>query len=150
MMAGCLRNLARVLCAMAACCTVQPGCHVMQTAPGGRALPRELAKVSLPDYVIEPPDILLLNAVRVVPLPGQDARPLARLLVRFPVDPGARNEKDPANLVQTGRALGEIVPGEPRGTITLGPRYGKVLVAGLQLDQARAAIEKRLKEVTAK
>jgi len=32
-------------------------------------VPRELAKVSLPPYVIEPPDILLIDVVKVVPKP---------------------------------------------------------------------------------
>ena len=38
--------------------------------PDGQPLPaKELAKVSLPPYVIEPPDILLVDALRVVPKP---------------------------------------------------------------------------------
>jgi hypothetical protein len=35
----------------------------------GRMPAKELAKVSLPPYVIEPPDILLIDALRVVPKP---------------------------------------------------------------------------------
>src|SRR5262245_61255400 len=38
-------------------------------------LPRELAKVPMPPYVIEPPDILLIDAIRVVPLPPYKIAP---------------------------------------------------------------------------
>jgi polysaccharide export outer membrane protein len=31
--------------------------------------PRELDKVSLPPYIIEPPDVLLIEAVKIVPKP---------------------------------------------------------------------------------
>ena len=32
-------------------------------------MPRELMKTSLPDYTIEPPDVLLIDVVKVVPRP---------------------------------------------------------------------------------
>jgi polysaccharide export outer membrane protein len=68
-------------------------------------LPRELHKVTLPAYVIEPPDILLVESnlgLKDQPIRGQH-------LVR------------------------------PDGTINLGI-YGSVYVAGMTLDQARAAV----------
>src|SRR5262249_44946656 len=113
-------------------------------------VPRELAKVSLPDYVIEPPDILFVDALRLVPLPNQEIQPLDKLLVQFPSDPSGISDKDLDNLAKTGRLLSDIVPVDPGGTVYLGPRYGRVTVAGLVLEKARAAIEKRLKEITAK
>jgi len=126
------------------------GCHGPQITPYSPELPRELAKVPLPDYVIEAPDILLIDALRVVPLPGQEIQPLDRLLVQFPTDVAALNEKDLESLAKTGRIVGDIFPVEPDGTINLGARYGKVSVAGRVLDKAREAVETRLKEVTAK
>jgi polysaccharide export outer membrane protein len=112
-------------------------------------VPRELSKIALPDYVIEPPDILIIDALRLVPLPGQELQPLDKLLVQFPADPASINEKDLDNLGKTGRLLSDIVVVDPSGTVYLG-RYGRVSVAGLTLEKARAAVEKRLKEVTAK
>src|SRR3990172_10861480 len=45
-------------------------------------VPRELDKVSLPPYVIEPPDILMINAVKVVPKPPHKIEPFDGLLIR--------------------------------------------------------------------
>src|SRR5262245_27440208 len=46
-------------------------------------LPRELDKAHLPDYVIEPPDILLINAVRVTPKPPYRIAPGDALLLLY-------------------------------------------------------------------
>jgi protein involved in polysaccharide export with SLBB domain len=67
-------------------CALNAGCQfTVNMTPGGAAAcappalaPRELAKVMQPDYVIEPPDILTIEALRSLP-----DRPLpARALVR--------------------------------------------------------------------
>ena len=46
------------------------------------AVPRELDMVSLPPYVIEPPDILMINAVKVVPKPPHHLEPFDGILMR--------------------------------------------------------------------
>jgi polysaccharide export outer membrane protein len=45
------------------------GCHhaLVGPCPAYPEVPRELSKVTLPPYVIEPPDILLINAVPALP-----------------------------------------------------------------------------------
>src|SRR3954462_5220746 len=45
-------------------------------------VPRELEMVSLPAYVIEPPDILFLTAVKIVPKPPHHLEPFDALLIR--------------------------------------------------------------------
>ncbi|HEY2826866.1 MAG TPA: hypothetical protein VGJ04_04640, partial [Pirellulales bacterium] len=45
-------------------------------------VPRELDKISLPAYVIEPPDILQINAVKIVPKPPHKIEPFDGLLIR--------------------------------------------------------------------
>ena len=75
------------------------------------ATPRELAKVSLGAYVIEPPDILLIEALGCLPEQTVGGEHLVR----------------------------------PDGSVGLGI-YGSVHVAGLTLDQAKAAIERNLGE----
>src|SRR5947199_10535099 len=74
-------------------------------------VPKELNKVSLPPYVIETPDILLIDAVRVIPLPPYRVEPLDVLFI------SGKNvfETDPIN---------GLYPIEPDGTINLGPAYG--------------------------
>ena len=42
------------------------GCHDAGEVPGERP-PAELTKMSLPTYRIEPPDVLLINAISVTP-----------------------------------------------------------------------------------
>jgi polysaccharide export outer membrane protein len=99
-------------------------------------LPRELNMVSHPDYVIEPPDVLLINAIRVVPLPPYRLEPLDTILIQarapLPDEP----------------IVGEFVV-EPDGRVNLGPSYGAVQVAGMTVDQAREAIQNQLKGLLA-
>ncbi|HVX14515.1 MAG TPA: polysaccharide biosynthesis/export family protein [Pirellulales bacterium] len=94
-------------------------------------VPRELSKVAMPDYVIEPPDILLIDAIKVVPKSPYRIESLDQLAIQAP---GALLEH-PLD--------GQFVV-EPGGTIDLGPPYGSVQVAGLDLPGATRAIEKKL------
>ena len=53
-------------------------------------MPRELDKVTMPEYVIEPPDILDVNVGRLVPLPPYRVEPLDVILIQVkPADPEA-------------------------------------------------------------
>src|SRR6516162_2126327 len=59
------------------------GCASMQEAsspPGD--IPRELDKVTLPPYVIEPPDTLIIDAIRLVPLPPYRIEPMDQLVIQ--------------------------------------------------------------------
>ncbi len=92
---------------------------------------RELDKVALPDYVIEPPDVLTIEALRVVPKSPYRIRPLDALQIEVegtPVD-------------QPIRGFFFVEPG---GYVNLGPGYGKVRVADSSLDEARDAVEEHL------
>jgi polysaccharide export outer membrane protein len=97
-------------------------------------LPREQNKVNLQDYVIEPPDVLLINAVRLVPLPPYRLGPFDTLLIQarapLPAEPLA----------------GEFVI-EADGRVILGGSYGSVSISGMTTEEAKAAIEKQLKGV---
>src|SRR5207253_8950967 len=50
--------------------------------PGIPMMPKEMEKVTLPPYVIEPPDILLIDALSVVPKPPYHIAPLDSLLIQ--------------------------------------------------------------------
>lgn len=97
-------------------------------------LPRELAKTPLPPYVIEPPDILLIDALRVVPLPPYKIAPLDALFIQatntLPTDP-----------------ISGIFSVEPDGVVNLGAAYGSVKVVDMSLDDAKVAVEERLKKL---
>jgi polysaccharide biosynthesis/export protein len=97
-------------------------------------VPRELDMVSLPPYVIEPPDILLINAVKIVPKPPHKIEPFDGLLIRVL---GALPDQPIADAFAV----------DPEGTVDLGPSYGRVKVSGLTIDEARAAIHKHLSQV---
>lgn len=94
--------------------------------------PRELKKVTLPAYVIEAPDILLIDAVSIVPKPPFRISPLDSYLIQ--ATPSLPNTPP----------IGGPFTVEPDGTISLGINYGSVRVAGLTLAEAKAAIEEHL------
>ncbi len=96
-------------------------------------LPRELYKVALPDYVIEPPDILVVEAIHLVPkspyhlrtgdiiglhVPESQTHPNPPLIAAFPIHPG--------------------------GVVNLGPGYGTVTVGGLTVEEAGTAVQEHL------
>lgn len=97
-------------------------------------LPRELWKESLPPYIIEPPDTLVIEAIRVVPLPPYRLEALDMVLVQV------------AEALPNQPITGNYVVG-PDGALNLGFSYGAVRVAGLTLEQAAAAIKSQLGRV---
>src|SRR6476659_8027799 len=78
-------------------------------------VPHELAKVSLPPYVVEPPDILLIDAIRLVPKPPYRIEPLDALGIQV-----------------TGTLPEQPIQGiysvDADGTVNLGFTYGTVSV----------------------
>src|SRR5262249_37848620 len=93
--------------------------------PPPNEVPRELTKVTLPPYVVEPPDILVIEV---------------REAKEAQVEPGPPVKVTPAQAVPL-----DVQPIEgthmvrPDGTVNLGV-YGSVQVAGLSLDQAAQAV----------
>jgi polysaccharide export outer membrane protein len=135
-------GLAALLAAVVLCWTV--GCaspllyrydmYVDQPVPAGIEPAREKAMVSLPAYRIEPPDLLQIEALKLVP------RPPYRIEVF-----------DVLQIQATGTLFDQPIAGyylvEGQGTVDLGPAYGKLRVAGMTIDEANAAIEARLREI---
>jgi polysaccharide biosynthesis/export protein len=97
-------------------------------------LPRELEKSILPEYRIEPPDILFIDALRVVPRPPYHVVPLDTLLISS------------TNAFATDPISGQY-PVDTDGTVNLGDAYGSVKVIGMTLEEARKAIAKQLSAV---
>ena len=99
--------------------------------PDAQRPPAELAKVSLPDYVIEPPDILLIEGVKIVPKNPYEIQP-----------------QDILQIVVLGTEPDRPIAGqylvESDGSVRLGPGYGTVQLAGLSTDEAEDAIRELL------
>lgn len=117
------------------------GCHQFlvpeprHLAPAGPALanrtPRELHKAILPEYTIEPPDVLVVRAIHVVPKPPYRLRTLDSIAI---------------SVVGTlqDEPISGVFPIEPGGMVHLGFTYGRVKVAGMTVEEAQDAIEDHL------
>ena len=95
---------------------------VAPAAPHG-PIPRELCKVVLPSYIIEPPDVLTIDAVRAVPRPPYHLRNSDVLVIQVQ---GTLPEEPIAGMFVV----------EPGGVVRLGPAYGAVIVAGMTVEEA--------------
>jgi polysaccharide biosynthesis/export protein len=121
------------------------GCHgifhssaVHSEAPASEAtpqpqheVPRELCKTVLPAYIIEPPDILVIDAIHVVPRPPYRLRTLDVIAIQVQ---GVPNDMP----------ISGTFPIEPGGMVRLGAQYGAVHVAELTVEQAEEAIHQHL------
>ena len=99
--------------------------------PQEEPIPRELRLTTLPPYVIEPPDILLITTMRVVPKPPYRVQPMDALVIQVT---GTINPKD----------INGFYPIEPGGNVNLGLDYGTVNVDGKTIEEAQLAIRDQL------
>ncbi len=121
------------------------GCHAVdfydaslqQPAPPAMEPPRERSMVSLPDYRVEPPDILQIEMLKLVPLP-----------------PYRIDIYDVLQIRVLGTILDQPIDGfflvEGEGIVSLGPAYGTARVAGMTVEEATETITRKLQEVLAK
>jgi polysaccharide export outer membrane protein len=118
-----------------ACCKPpQFNCCTIPNVP----VPKELNKVSLPPYIVETPDILQIEAIRVIPLPPYRLEPLDVLYL------SAENDFE-------GARIAGLYPVDPDGTLNLGPRYGgSVRVADLTTEEAQKIIEAKVRQFAPK
>ncbi len=113
-------------------------------------IPRELDKMSFPSYRVEPPDILQLEAVNNIrpadaPLDSGDVvtvrlqKGLPIVTESDPVEDALEYQYELEHELANKIVNGDFLIGAD-GAIDLGPAYGKVPIAGLNLDQARDAV----------
>lgn len=107
--------------------------HGPPPPPPPPPLPRELAKATLPSYVIEPPDILFIDAIRIIPKPPYRIEPLDVLVIQV------------AETLPNQPIGASPYPVSPDGTVNLGYSYGQVRVAGLTLEQAAQNLQQHLR-----
>ena len=95
--------------------------------------PREMAMRSLPAYRIEPPDVIQIEVLKLMPLPPYHIENYDVLQVRV------------LNTLIDQPIFDYYIVDE--GKINLGPAYGWVRVAGMTIDQATVVIRKHLQEI---
>lgn len=147
--------------AFAALAILFGGCQSIETVSGRSTLrhnpstirpastPRELCKATLPTYRIEPPDILDIEAVRLVPRDSYRLKSTDVLRIQVKRTTNSR--------LVTGDVIAIRVPGAPAltpvdgnyaiqadGSISLGSPYGSIPVGGLTLEEAERAIQESL------
>jgi polysaccharide biosynthesis/export protein len=137
-----LRRVSWLFLAMVLLCS---GCATTRggwPAHDGTA-PRELSKMLAPEYVISPPDVLSIDAVRLVPQPPYKIAPLDALYIQVTVG-GAKEEEK--NQLVPGQPISGLYRVEAEGVINLGFSYGTVPVLGLAIPDAKEAIKTFLKK----
>ena len=108
-------------------------------------VPRELRKVTLPDYRIEIPDILLIQAVHNLRPPHAIIHAGEPLLVQANRGVPLLPTENPVSR-QFKQINGLYVIGTD-GYLNLGPEYGKVLVAEEPLNEIQRRVEVHLKRI---
>lgn len=98
--------------------------------------PTESSRISLPAYRMAPPDVLLIQSVRLIPKDNYGVR--AGDILEIVV----------ANAMASDPIAGQFRVAED-GTITLGAKYGSVKVGGLKIDEVQREIKKRLQNFIA-
>jgi polysaccharide export outer membrane protein len=130
-----------IICSIATGCAAQ-GNVIPEIATSD--IPRELEKASLPEYRVEPPDILLIAAVHNIRPPGDKLRAGDVLEIRatnlLPTDPQAEQTANEFKIINGMYRV------QSDGTLDLGPEYGSARVEGLTLAQAREAINVHLRD----
>lgn len=118
--------------------------------PPAGAVPRELEKITLPPYVIEAPDQLLIEVIQKSRVTAKDDKgePIPKLdpVTKKPLlDAAGRPvyvEEDVANKLPIQAISGSFAV-RPDGSVNLGI-WGNVPVSGLSLDQAAESIRQHL------
>ena len=145
MISACSQIPRPLLAVLAVCATAGlAGCHAIdfyepslqEPVPPALMPPRELQMASLPAYRIEPPDVLQIEMLKLVPLSPYQIEAFDVLMIQVV---GTLLDQPINNYY--------LVEGE--GTVSLGPAYGKVRVAGMTIEEAREAIRLKLLEILA-
>lgn len=124
-----------------------PACGVVPAA-----VPRELSKTVLPTYTVAPPDILQIEAIRVIPRSPYYLRTFDVLDLELQrSDNGVLQQGDTVQISVPGALPTAPIEGvyliRPNGAVELGYSYGAVRIAGLKAEQAQEAIKEHLRTI---
>jgi protein involved in polysaccharide export with SLBB domain len=102
--------------------------------PAVSTVPRELEKVSLPRYTVAPPDILLVEGVKLVPKSPHKFEIFDVILIRVT---GAYPDQP----------IDDAYSIDADGSVNLGPTYGRIAVTGLTTEEAEDKIRSELAQI---
>lgn len=118
------------------------GCHriprnpvqesLLPPIPAEQRVPNEELKTVLPLYVIEPPDVLLIDAIKLIPKSPYRLELLDVVIIRV-------------DGVYEDRPINRDYQIESDGRVNLGSDYGSIKLAGLTLEEAQEAVKQMLK-----
>lgn len=123
-------------------CAAVSGCLRNHTVDPIGSGPTELTKINLPPHLIAPPDILLIDAVNLVPRPPYLIKAMDSLFIQVRIA-GVKDDDKRSSLVP-GQPIDGVYRVEPEGTVNLSYDYGLVNVAGMDISGARNAIKASL------
>jgi len=110
-------------------------------------VPRELQKTTMPEYVIEAPDVLLIQTVNNIRrrddklMPGDSLQIMSNQTIAIlPED---------SVVTQSFKEIARAYLIQNDGAVDLGPEYGKVEVAGLTIDEAKVKVIDHLNGILA-
>jgi polysaccharide export outer membrane protein len=106
--------------------------RIVPPVPEDMLMGREMSKVSLPAYRIEPPDFVSIEMLKLIPLPPYRAEVFDVLQIRANAPPD--------------QPIDNYFMIEAEGTINLGPQYGSVRVAGMTIDEIKNTLDKWLRQ----
>jgi polysaccharide biosynthesis/export protein len=107
---------------------------LQRPTPAELSPPRELSMVSLPAYRIAPPDVIRIDASKLVPKASYRIAPSDILLIRV-----LGTLKD--------QPIARQYPVETDGTVILGGPYGTIRVQGFTVEEAEADLTRMLKMI---
>jgi polysaccharide biosynthesis/export protein len=100
-------------------------------------VPREMAMQALPVYRINPPDLLAIEMLKMVPIQPYHLETYDVLQIH-------------ASFTLPDHPINDNYLVEASGEVNLGPAYGSVKVAGMTIDESKEAVGKKLTEVLQK
>ena len=94
-------------------------------------IPREKHLIALPTYIIEPPDVLEITTIKTIPK-------TPHILGTFDVV-SISSQGDADSRISGAFSI------DPGGNVELGPLYGSIRIADMNIDEATSAINKALR-----
>jgi polysaccharide biosynthesis/export protein len=107
---------------------------LMSPVPGTLEPPREISMISLPAYRVGAPDVLQIEALKLVPRPPYRVDTYDLLMIR-------------ATGTLLDSPINDYYLVDDEGSVNLGPAYGKVRIAGLTIDDATKVTTQFLQQI---